>query len=132
MFVLIQPYSRHVSLSANDLPRFPCPHVSKSKTQYRTLEKDGSYGYISASRARFCLSAGYASLVRKHVIEFKEQPAATHKIAKPVWGAQLKELLGNHIPAADCDSGFGFLRYPQPAGGSGIRFPALFKAGAGL
>lgn len=105
--------------------------MSKSKNQYRILEKDGSYGFISTSRARHCLSMGLAVTVRKGVIQFVPEPDAPKVCPRPLWGAALEV-----IPASATDSGqSGFLRYPPPAFNStrfGMRFPTLSKLGAGL
>lgn len=105
--------------------------MSKSKNQFRILEKDGTYGYISASRARHCLSMRLAVTVRKGVIQFVPEPDAPKVCPRPLWGASL-----DVIPQSDTDSGqSGFLRYPPPAFSSprfGMRFPTLAKLGAGL
>ena len=100
--------------------------MSKPKNKYRVVESDGTYTFISSSRAKHCVDKGYADLVRPLVIKFKPYVEPTKPIA---WGAQLTV-----IPGSDSDSGqSGFLAYPQPCGlSTGPKFPGLYRDGAGL
>ncbi len=104
--------------------------LSKPNKQYRILEHDGSYGFISASRAKHCISSGYAIEVRPRVLRFAAvEPDSSVFPSRPAWGPQLDVVFGVCSDSRQS----GFLAYPQPCGTStGPKFPGLFCEGSGI